>query len=96
MGAAAYNRGNRRIAAAADEDMVVAARRAERDAIKAENASLREAVARLERELARARRCLAVARQSHADRMLEARAAADLSDAVIKKLCRLAFPGDSP
>jgi phage shock protein A len=94
MGAAAHNRGNRIIAREADERMSVALLRAEREAQKDEVARLREQVATLERDLARARRCVAELRRSKDARMAEARAEHSRSDAAIRILTRVAFPGD--
>lgn len=74
--------------------MPVALLRAERAAEKEEAAHLREEVARLERELARARRCIAELRRSKGERLAEARAEQNTSDAAIRILTRIAFPED--
>lgn len=96
MGAAAEHRGNRIIARAVDERMPLALVRAERQAIKDENARLRAEIARLERELSRARRCLAACRHQHEERMREARSDRASSAFAISTLCRKAFNAEVP
>jgi uncharacterized protein YlxW (UPF0749 family) len=94
MGAAAYNRGTRRIAAEADALMGAVADRADRQALREENERLRAQVADLKKTLARARRCLAaerLGRESVRARLAAEERANEFSTAI---LCRLAFPGD--
>jgi septal ring factor EnvC (AmiA/AmiB activator) len=96
MGAAAYNRGTRLIATAADEAMPAATARAERQALKDESKRLRVENERFSRDLARARRCIAELRRSKEALRQEARADAGRSAEAIGILCRIAFgPGDA-
>ena len=94
MGAAAYNRGTRRIAAEADALIGAIADRADRKALRGENDRLRAKVADLEKTLARARRCLA-AERSGRENLRVRLCAEERSHAFSTEiLCRLAFPGD--
>jgi hypothetical protein len=94
MGAAAYNRGSRRVSMEADERMPVALSRAAQQAHKDEVALLREQIATLNRDLRRARRCLnseRAGREALRVRLAHEERANAFSVGI---LCRLAFPGD--
>lgn len=92
MGAAAYNRGSRIGARAADACMAVALARSERCSQKDELTALRERITKLERDLSRARRCLAAER--HGREQLRQRLAAEERsyEFATSVLCPLAFP----
>ena len=93
MGAAAYNRGSRRVSMEADERMPVALSRAAQQAHKDEVALLREQIATLNRDLRRARRCLnseRAGREALRVRLAHEERANAFSVGI---LCRLAFPG---
>jgi hypothetical protein len=94
MGAAAYNRGSRKLAIEADRLMPTAVARSDRQALSDENARLREQVANLTRDLARARRCLAAERYGREQLRLRAAEGERSSAFAVSTLCRLAFPGD--
>ena len=95
MGAAAYNRSSRYLAADLDRLTPAANARADRQALSDENERLREQVANLTRDLARARRCLAAERYGREQLRLRAAAEERSSAFAVSTLCRLAFPGDA-
>lgn len=94
MGAAAYNRGSRRVSMEADERMPVALSRAAQQAHKDEVALLREQIASLERELHRARRCIAAERAGREALRVRLASEERANAFGVGVLCRLAFPGD--
>lgn len=94
MGVAAYNRGNKAISQETDREISAARYRAERQALKDENARLRERVAALERDLKRACRCLAAERYAREKRVTELKADVQSYRFGTSLLCRIAFPSD--
>lgn len=94
MGAAAYNRGSRSIAADADALMPAASARATLQAHKDEAEALRMRVAALERDLRRARRCLAAERFGREQLGARLRDEERANAFCVGILCRIAFAAD--
>ena len=86
--------GTRLVRRDCDDQIVIARKRQEARFLTEENGRLRDDKARLERTLSKARRCIAELRRSKDARISELRSDIERSDAVIKKLCQIAFPGD--
>lgn len=94
MGIAAYNRGSRSISRETREGAAGVDARAEYLALADENARLRARVAQLDADIGRARRCLAAERAGREALRQQAIECRDRSAAVVRNLCRIAFPGD--
>lgn len=94
MGAAAYNRGSKRIRRSFDGEIETATRRASVRVEREVERRLREEIGRLQQDMKRARRCIAELRRSKEAIVQRTQEEQSRSDAAIRMLTRIAFPND--